>query len=474
MKRAGFRSLYCFALMVPLVACSGTKESTQTTASAAPSASSAPVDAGPTEIRPALQRKTSPSDKRKADEAACAAGKAEGCRALAERHRAYGHISGCGLARDKYERNVTFANGSTTKVRIKRMSEDWEADENLFTKWIRKACDLGDSEACGLDRPAFANFRQVKEKTAEDMALRSSIDSSALFAWKKVQSPKLYAGLVEKRKQCIDESYLCERESFQFYRRDMTKPPTELEKNTRELAESIITNTLNARTVFMLLDKNGYTAEMVNPVVEHARKVLVDACLEGSCTCGDAAYFVAKDDSRRLDLARLGCENGEAEGCYELGRMYEEGQGVSKDEKAARALYELACPPYRPTDYADEPKTAEYSVAACDRLAEIHEDGAMPPKDVARARYYAEFACRFPGMQEDHAPCIRLARYWASRAIRSNCEEFWCAGDMAQTMEKLNGPSMTPFEAKECERPSVKALCEKHKAEINKMGKKAK
>lgn len=458
--------------MVIIGGCGGTKEPTQSVASAVPSASNAPMDAGPVDVRPALQRKTSPIDKRKADEEACAAGKAEGCRALADRYRAYGHISGCGIAREKYAQKVSFANGSSTTVRIKRMSEDWEADENGFTKWIRKACDLGDTEGCSLDRKPMLNFRTVKEKAAADVALRSSVESSALFLWKKAQNPKATEKILEKRTKCIDDSYNCERESFQFYHRDMAKPPTELEKTTRELAESIITKTLDARTVFLLLDKNRYTAEMLSPVREHAGKVLVEACLEGSCTCGDAAVFVAKEDPRRLDLARLGCENGEAEGCYELAQMYEGGVGVTKDEKAARVLYELACPSYRPNDYQDEPKTAEYSAAACDRLAEIYEDGAMPPKDVPRARYYAEFACRFPGMQQDHAPCIRLARYWASRAIRSNCDNEWCAGDMAQALEKLNGPSMTPFEAKECERPSVKALCEKYGPEVQKMGKK--
>lgn len=154
--------------------------------------------------------------------------------------------------------------------------------------------------------------------------------------------------------------------------------------------------------------------------------------------------------------------------------MFNPGLGVTKDEKAARALYEVACPPYRALDYADEPKTAEYSIAACDRLAEMYEGGEMPPKDVARARYYAEFACRFPGMQYEHAPCIRLARYWASRAIQSKCEDMWCAGDLAQALEKLNGPSNAPFEAKECERPSVKALCEKYGPEIETMMKGAK
>jgi len=391
---------------------------------------------------------------------------------MADRYRGYGHPGGCGIERKGHVKSISLANDATIQVRLKRMSEDWEADENGFTSWIGKACDLGHAEACSLDRDALKGFRAVREKAAADVALRSSLESSALFAWKKVINPKAYAELLTLRSTCIDESYTCARDSVLLYRSDTKKAPTELDASKRELAETIITKTLDARTILMMLDKNGYTAEMVAPVRAHAAKVLVDACVEGSCVCGDAAFFAPKDDARRLDLARFGCENGEAEGCYELGRLYEEGHGVPKDEKAARSLYELACPPYRPmTAWAEATKTGDYSPAACDRLAEIYEGGAMPPKDVARAQYYAEFACKDPGLQYDHAPCIRLGRYWTSRALKTGCRGEWCAGDLAQAMEKFHGPRQAPFEGKECERPSVKALCDTYKGELEAMKK---
>jgi hypothetical protein len=40
---------------------------------------------------------------------------------------------------------------------------------------------------------------------------------------------------------------------------------------------------------------------------------------------------------------------------------------------------------------------------------------------------------------------------------------------LAQAMEKFNGPRQAPFEGKECERPSVKALCDKYKGELDEM-----
>ena len=440
-------------------------------ASAAPSASNPVPAASIAEVRPRLQRKTTPADKRKSDETACSNGNIDACRAMADRYRAYGHPAGCGVERSGHSRSVRLPDGSTLQVRIKRMSEDWLVDEEAFSNWIGKACDLGNAESCTLDRGFQLNFRAVREKPAADMALRSSLDSSALLAWKKVRDPKVYAELVQRRESCPKESYRCAQDSYKFYRREVQRAPSELEAATKDLAESIITKTLDARTALMMLDKNGYTSEMVAPVRTHAAKVLLEACLEGSCVCGDAAHFVPADDARRVDLARLGCENGEAEGCYEFGRMLEEGQGIAKDERAARVFYEIACPPYRPIDYGDEPKTSDYSPAACDRLAEIYEGGAMPPKDLARAQYYAEFACKYPGMEHEHAPCIRLGRYWTSRALRTNCRDAWCAGDLAQALEKFNGPSNPPAEPKECERPSVKALCEKYKGELEEMKK---
>jgi TPR repeat protein len=476
MKRLDKPFYLSIPAMLLVTGCGGNGETTQTIASATPatngsatSNASANANAKPPEVRSTVQRKKSPLDKRKADEAACAAGKIEACRAMAERYQAYGHPSGCGLEREGYRRKVALGDSSSLDVRIKRASEEWETDETGFTNWMDKACQLGDPEACKLEGEAAASFREVQDKAAANMALRSSPESSALFGWKKIKNPKLFATVLEKRSECVKEWYSCARNGEKLYQRDEPKAPTELDNATRELAEGLISKTLDARMVFLLLDKNRYTQEMLAPVRTHAAKVLVEACLEGSCVCGDAAHFVPNDDARRVDLARLGCENGEAEGCYELGRSYEEGRGVTKDEKLARALYELACPPYHPVDGTNEPTTGEYSAAACDRLAEKFEGGTMPPKDIRNARYYAEFACKYPGMQYDHAVCVRLARYWAAGVIRTDCDEEWCPTNMMITREKFYGASAPPFAAQECERPSVRDLCATYRPEIERM-----
>ena len=37
------------------------------------------------------------------------------------------------------------------------------------------------------------------------------------------------------------------------------------------------------------------------------------------------------------------CTGGEAKGCFNLGRLYEQGQGVPQDERRAATLLEQAC-----------------------------------------------------------------------------------------------------------------------------------
>src|SRR5262245_5733090 len=44
-----------------------------------------------------LARKTTPKDRRLADEKACEGGDSSACRRAADRYRGYGHIAGCGV-----------------------------------------------------------------------------------------------------------------------------------------------------------------------------------------------------------------------------------------------------------------------------------------------------------------------------------------------------------------------------------------
>jgi TPR repeat protein len=434
-----------------------------------------PADAAPSAPAPVLARKSTPAERRKADEAACLGGNVDACRRMADRYRGYGHPAGCGLDREPPLQSVrTSGGGASWQVRIKRTAQDSDADEQGFQTWNARACDLGDANACQIERAGSDIFRYVSPASADDMAVRSDPSSSALWAWQKATAPKRFPELESTRKDCLSNPWNCAFAAPAMYRRGDAPAPAELSPEARAQAEAICEKTLDCKSVLMMLDKNGHAPEALAPLHAHAAKVLTSACLEGACVCGDAARELPLDDPRVLDLARMGCENGEVEGCYALGRLYEEGRGVPRDVVAARSLYDIACPPMRP---ADETRTGDYSPRACDRLAEIYEAGAMPPKDVGRARYYAELACMRPGFERDHAPCVRLARYWASYAVTSGCVEVGelrCLSQSEEAGVRFYGPNSPIVGGRECQRPSVKALCDTYKKELDAMLKQGK
>ena len=56
-----------------------------------------------------------------------------------------------------------------------------------------------------------------------------------------------------------------------------------------------------------------------------------------------AADSVDADFSQAASYYDLACTGGDAEGCYELARLYDAGSGVPKDADRARAFFEKAC-----------------------------------------------------------------------------------------------------------------------------------
>lgn len=433
------------ALLLGVLACSG-EESAPGAMPPVATASGAPVapSASAAEARApsALVRKATPNERRVADEAACAAGKVEGCRAAAERYRGYGSVAGCGVPREP------------DGARLKRAAEDSVADRAALASWLGKACDLGDAEACELEDMAHRAVR-ASTNDAANARLYSSPGGSALWSLQKVFRPAYFVLLEDARKDCLKEpnGWMCSGVKAQLHARADKARRQAIAGTIQGEAEAICARTLECTDVLYALDENGYGPEVVAPVRVRAAEVLTAACLAGDCTCGEAARHAAEDAPNRLALAELGCDDGEAEGCYELGRVYEEGRLVAKDEARARALYERACPAWVPrTEWRPGPRRGEYSPRACDRLAQYYEGGEMPPKDPTRAEFYAELACANPGFERDHAPCVRAARYWVHKKVRT--------GRNAEEAElRFYGTSSAPIYGKECQRPSVKDLC---------------
>lgn len=435
-------------------------------ASASASASSVPA-------KPTVQRKTKPAVLRVADEKDCLAGKADACRRMADRYRGYGHPAGCGLERDLSE----MAHGNSVesmRVRIKRSIEDQDDDDKAFLVWIAKACDLGDEEACIIER----SIREANQYSItfenEGPALRSDPQTSALLGFQALFNPSNHEEALTRRKKCLLESRVhCWNTPELLMNRVKKELRPELTPELLDKLEALGKRSLDYASLRMMLDKHGYTPTVLEPFEANARKTLIAACEEGACVCGDAAQSLPADDPRVPDLARWGCENGEVAGCYMLAKLHEEGRGVEKDELFARSLYELACPA---AQAASTEKWGDYSAAACSRLAEIAEGGVMPPKYLSRAVHYAEYACRKVGYERDHTYCVKLAKYWTSGVLTNVCEPGtgdWCKNGAQRAESLLHGPQPSPFDGEECLRPSVKALCEKVETEVEALKKPA-
>lgn len=386
-------------------------------------------------------RRTSPAELARRDDAACATGDAKACRAMADRYRGYGAPAGCGVDR------------GPERPRIKRIAQDTDHDALRYQRYIDRACELGDDEACGLAERAERS-RNFPTHSAEDVRARSRMEDSALYRYQKLTRKGVGLTMIDlNRKQCESGStiWACNDLENALYARD-AKPKSELSPELRASMLEVCEETLECEEVAMMLDRSLYPLEEVTKLRHEMGGVLAEACRQGSCTCGEGASLLPEGDERWLALAKAGCDAGEAEGCYQLGRAYEEGLGVAKDEARARALYELACPPTRPAaEWRDGPRQGEYAPRACDRLAALHEPGEGRVRYASAPWYYAAAACQRPGFERDHAPCLRLARYhWLTVDTGRNLED---------TLDTARGGQAFPANRKECMRPSVAEAC---------------
>ncbi|HRI66767.1 MAG TPA: hypothetical protein PK156_21120 [Polyangium sp.] len=455
MKMRGFAS---WTIGFFLIGC-GQSNSEAPRPIASTAASSAPA-------KPSVQRKTTPKALRVADEQACTSGKTDACRRMADRYRGYGHPAGCGLEREAPE----WAHGrvvDSMQVRIKRTMDDEEGDQKAFLVWIGKACDLGDEDACTIERAVREKHQPYQLFDTEDGAVRSDPQTSAPIGFHALwATPEEHEKFLQKRKDCFHSAASdCNRLSRELITRIKQEKRTELTPEIMAKLQAIGERTLDYASLYMMLDKHGYGPENVAPLKVEASKTLVRACEEGACVCGDAAASLPPDDPRVLDLARWGCENGEAMGCYLLGKLHEEGRGVEKDEAFARSLYELACPATRSSaDYT----WSDFERAACTRLSELAQGGTNPPKDKQRAVFYQEYTCRNPGYERDHGYCLKMAKFWTTGILSQSCgaDESWCRNSAARAEELMNGPKYDPADGKECERPSVKAACDAMQTEL--------
>jgi TPR repeat protein len=434
------------ALSLVLAACAADSPAGTAASASAPAAASAAAALPPSsaDARPPafartvkLQRTALPADRLAADQRACEGGDKAACRKVASRFRGYGHAAGCGVDRKR--------DRPSSKVLV----TDAVSDARAFARWMKRACDLGDEDACLIAGAAPNGFGLTPDEAA-DACLRSAPSECALYGWQSEAQPGYDKILEQKRTERIkNKEAFWWNERMALYKKTEPRPTGPLPDTIRNRAARLCKATLDCDSIMMMLDKDGFTPEALAPLRKDMGEALAAACVEGACTCGQAARYVDAADARLADLAQLGCENGEADGCFVLGTLFEEGRGgVEKDFARAFSLYEVACPRVLPRTGFPGPRAWEISKLACDRLAAIYEEGrGGEAKDMERAIFYAKAACLRAGFERHHAPCLRLGRYYG----KGN-------GDLAREM--FFGIVGLPVLRKECERPSVKAQCD--------------
>ena len=327
---------------------------------------------------------------------------------------------------------------------------DSKDDRREYDRWIRKVCALGDEDACAQGR-ANLDGASIGRKTAQ-ACTRGGLGDCPLDQWVVGMHPEKKKLLDDARLQFITTGNQG-RLLVELFTKEKTRGGDTLPKEIEGLAQHICATTHECDEVMLMLDENGYTPAAIAPVRKASGELLATACLDGECECGEAARYLDPGDARIVDLARIGCDDGEPDACFVLGDLHERGAGLDKDLVKAFTLYEQACPSVMASDGRED----IYSKAACDRLSAWAEAGADVEKDRDRAFFYAKLACPGDGIAMDHSFCVHRAIFHSVHDYRAWDLGLMPTGDAGRLL--FHGADGTPIDAKECSRPSVAELC---------------
>ena len=112
--------------------------------------------------------------------------------------------------------------------------------------------------------------------------------------------------------------------------------------------------------------------------------------------------YRARDSALAAEFYKQACDGGDPEGCWHVGKMYEEGDGVATAYRRAHELYRRAC--------------AGGSAQGCGKLGDFY-DTAGPLQDPSRAAELYQRGCD----SGDSASCEKLAAMYSSgRGVEMN------------------------------------------------------
>ena len=85
------------------------------------------------------------------------------------------------------------------------------------------------------------------------------------------------------------------------------------------------------------------------------------------------------DHQKAAELYQKACDSGEARGCFTLGFLYTEGQGVNQDYQKAAQLYQKACD--------------SGNAGGCFKLGYLYKNGQGVRQNFSTAKQYYGKAC---------------------------------------------------------------------------------
>ena len=91
------------------------------------------------------------------------------------------------------------------------------------------------------------------------------------------------------------------------------------------------------------------------------------------------AFYNNKEYDKAFESFKKACDSGNMRGCFNLGIMYEEGNGVEKDFSKAAELFKKAC------NGGD--------MLGCSNLGSMYADGKGVEKDLGKAAELFKKAC---------------------------------------------------------------------------------
>ncbi len=136
---------------------------------------------------------------------------------------------------------------------------------------------------------------------------------------------------------------------------------------------------------------------------------LASACVDLGAGYANGLYGMPRDDDRAVTLFAGACDDGEPNGCANLGFMYRDGRGLPLDYRAAFELFEDAC--------------AGGSSQACLGLACLHEKGLGVPASAEKAAALFDRLCtgEQPGEEPNLTACLNLGQMLRDgRGVKAN------------------------------------------------------